>query len=125
MPDATAEFFGALAERGGEPPLQTMKGTIRFELMDGKRTERWLVTLAKGDVTVSRKNAEADTVVRIDKQLFDQIASGKANAMASLLRGTVGIQGDLELAVRFVRLFPGPPRSGGKRRPAGNARRRS
>jgi hypothetical protein len=125
MTDATADFFGGLAERGSEPILQNVTGTIRFDLMRGKKAEHWLVTIKKGDVTVSRENVDADSVVRIDKALFDQIASGEANTMASLLRGAVSGEGDLELAIRFERLFPGPPSSSDQRRAAGYARRAS
>src|SRR6476661_2274023 len=116
MTDATAEFFDALVARGHEPLLEKATGTMRFELKDGKKTDRWLVTVAKGDLTVSRQNLRADCVVRADKSLFDGIASGKTNAMAALLRGAMSVEGDLQLLVLFQRLFPGPPRSR-RRRP--------
>ena len=71
---------------------------MRFDLEDGKETERWLVAVVKGDVAVSRKNAAADCVVRADKALFDGIASGEANAMAALLRGAMSVEGDARTA---------------------------
>jgi hypothetical protein len=33
------EFFGGLAERGREPLLQHVSGTLRFDLADGERVE--------------------------------------------------------------------------------------
>src|SRR5215218_5995393 len=111
MTDATAEFFDALVERGHEPLLEKATGTVRFDLKDGKKTDRWLVTVVKGDFAVSRQNMRADCVVTADKSLFDGIASGKTNAMAALLRGAMGVEGDLQLLVLFQRLLPGPPRS--------------
>ena len=121
MSDATVEFFDALDERGHEPLLEKATGAVRFDLKDGKKTDRWLVTVAKGDVAVSRQNRRADCVVTADKSLFDGIASGKTNAMAALLRGAMGAEGDVQLLVLFQRLFPGPPRS---RRPRPTAARR-
>ena len=62
--------------------------------------------------------------MRADKELFDRLASGTANAMAAALRGVVDAEGDLQLIVQFQRLFPGPPPGGDDRDEAGYARRR-
>ena len=56
MTDATAKFFDALVERGHEPLLEKATGTVRIDLKDGRKTDRWLVTVAKGDIKVSRRN---------------------------------------------------------------------
>ena len=55
--DPTVDFFAALKSRGQEPLLRKASGTLRFDIADGKRTERWLVELKKGDIAVSRRNA--------------------------------------------------------------------
>jgi len=110
MADATAAFFGELGGRGHEPVLHTVSGTLRFDLRDGRRVERWLVELKKGDVGVSHRNVGADCVVSADRALFEGVASGKTNVMAALLRGEMGVEGDVKLLVLFQRLFPGPPR---------------
>jgi predicted lipid carrier protein YhbT len=88
--------------------------------VQGSKRSRWLVTLDRGDIAVSRKNASADCAVRTGKALFEQLVSGRANAMAAVLRGAIAVEGDLELLLLFQRLFPGPPKVGGKRR-AGRA----
>jgi putative sterol carrier protein len=108
-PDATSEFFRALKTRGHDPLLGRASGTLRFDLAHDDRVEHWHVTVHGGDVTVSRKNVKADAVVKADKQLFDQIVSGRENAMAAVLRGAIEPQGDVALTLRFARLFPGPP----------------
>jgi putative sterol carrier protein len=110
MPDATTKFFDDLQTRGHEPLLEKATGTVRFDLRNGKRTTRWLVTIDKGNVAVSHRNAKADCVVRADKQLFDGIADGTQNSFAALLRGDLRIEGDAEVLVLFQRLFPGPSR---------------
>jgi putative sterol carrier protein len=123
MADATTEFFGELVARGHEPLLKEASGTLRFDLRDGKRVDRWLVAVEKGDVAVTRRNVGADCVVSTDRALFDAIASGKTNALAALLRGAVGVEGDIQLLVLFQRLFPGPPRARKRRRSAATAKR--
>ncbi len=108
MTDATAEFFQRLAGRGHEPLLEKVKGTIRFDLVDRARTERWLVTLDKGNVSVSRKNVAADCIVRAERTLFDAMVSGDANGMAAYLRGGFTFAGDPEFLVLFQRVLPAP-----------------
>ncbi len=125
MTDATAEFFDELSRRGHEPLLEKASGTLRIDVVDGKRTDRWLVTVEKGDVGVSRRNMRADCVIRTDRALFDGLASGKVNMMAAVLRGALGVEGDVGLLVLFQRLFPGPPKSRGRRHTAGYARRQA
>jgi putative sterol carrier protein len=108
--DATTDFFQGLASRGHEPALEKATGTIRFDLTGAERATRWLVAIKKGDVNVSHRNVKADCIVRVDRTLFDEIASGRANALAAVLRGAVEVEGDSGLLLAFQRLFPGPPR---------------
>jgi putative sterol carrier protein len=119
-----AEFFDALGSRGHEPLLGKATGTARFDVVDGKRTERWLVTIVKGDIRVSRRNAAADCVVRADKACFDRAVVGELNFLAAVLRGEVAIEGDPKLLVLLQRLFPRPSAQRPSRRPSGNARRK-
>jgi len=106
-PDATTKFLEALASRGHEPLLSRASGTLRLELTNGKPVA-WLVTIDKGDVTVSRSKSEADCVVRGPRKTFERVAKGQDNAMAAVLRGAVTVEGHPELLVLFQRLFPGP-----------------
>ena len=107
MPDATTEFFSALEARRHEPLLEKERGTLRFDLVNGSRVAaRWHVAIEKGDITVSRRNAKADCVVRAGKDVFDGIAKGEVNAFTAVLRGAVSIDGEPELLVFFQRLFP-------------------
>jgi putative sterol carrier protein len=106
--DPTAEFFDDLARRGHEPLLGKASGSARFDLRDGKRTERRLLTIDEGNVGVSRRNAAADCVLRADRALFDRIVAGELNFMAAVLRGEVAVGGDPKLLVLLQRLFPRP-----------------
>jgi putative sterol carrier protein len=108
-----------LAASGHDPSLANASGTIRVEVVDGKRTRRWFVTVADGDLKVSRRNVRADAVLRAPRPLFEQLVRGKANPTAAFLRGALALEGRLDLLVLVQRLFPGP---GGARRvgPAGS-----
>jgi putative sterol carrier protein len=108
--DSIAEFFAELGRRGHEPLLEKAKGSARFDVADGRRTERWLVTIDKGDLRVSRRNAAADCILRVDRSSFERAVSGKLNLMAAVLRGEVAVGGDPRLLVLLRRLFRKPSR---------------
>jgi putative sterol carrier protein len=115
MADATTEFFEGLGGRGHDPLLDNATGTLRFDISDGKRTESWLVSFDQGEVSASRSNAQADCVVRTNRALFDGLARGEENALASVIRGALTFEGNPELLVVVQRLFPGPPAARGSR----------
>jgi ubiquinone biosynthesis protein UbiJ len=125
MADAIAEFFGALDSRGHEPMLEKASGTLRFDVANPKRVERWYVAVNRGDVAVSRQNRAADCVVRLDRPVLEAIVSGRSNATAAMLRGIVAIEGDLDLIVLFQRLFSRPHNLGDELPAAGDVRRAS
>jgi putative sterol carrier protein len=108
--DSIAEFFAELGRRGHEPLLEKARGTARFDVADGRRTERWLVTIDKGDLRVSRRNTTADCILRVDRSTLERAAAGKLNMMAAVLRGEVTVGGDPRLLVLLRRLFPQPSR---------------
>ena len=105
--DPVERFFAELATRGHEPLLRKASGSTRFEVRDGRRTRRWIVTVDDGDIAVSTGNGAATCVVRVDKAVFDRIVVGRMNAVAALLRGDLEVEGDWRFIVRMQRLFPG------------------
>ena len=121
--DSIATFMDGVASRGHEASLANATGTVRFEVVDGKKSERWLLTVTRGELAVSRKSARADVTLRAPRALFEQIFRGKINATAAFLRGALRIEGDVELIVLVQRLLPGSPASRGKGRSAGWAAR--
>ena len=122
MTDTTQAFFDELAQRGYEPRAANMRGSVRLDLRRGKRTERWLVSVDGGDVAVSRTNAAADAVVRMDEALFEALVRGEANAMAAMLRGALTIEGDRGLLLLFQRLLGPGHGAHGAAREASTAR---
>ena len=108
--DPTERFFAELASRAPEPLLGKASGTVRFEIVDGRKTRRWLVDFDRGSMNVRPGGGDGSCVVRADKAVFDKVASGRLNAVAAVLRGDLQVEGDWRLLVRMQRLFPGPPR---------------
>jgi putative sterol carrier protein len=108
MADDVTRFFDELARRDADPLLSKIRGSARFDLVDGGTTEHWRVTFEKGRVTVDRDGADADCIVTADRTWFARLTRGEENAMAAVLRGTLEIDGDIELMFAIQRAFPGP-----------------
>ena len=123
--DVTERFFDELGQRGHEPLLRKARGTIKFEIVDGKQVDRWVVGIDRGDIKVSRRNVACDAVIRVDKKVFESVASGRSNPIAALLRNELSVQGDWRLLVLAQRLFPEPPKARPSRRTPGYAKRRT
>jgi putative sterol carrier protein len=122
MSDEVAAFFDELGRRGHEPLLAKVMGRVRFDLVDGGRTDRWLVAVDKGDITARREGGQADCAIRADRALFERLCRGEENAMAAVLRGALVCTGDVELLYAIQRIFPGPPRERPARRGAEGSR---
>ena len=56
--------------------LQNLTGTFRFDVI-GERDRTLARRVKKGDVTVSRGNVKADSVMRADRKVFDAIAAAR------------------------------------------------
>jgi putative sterol carrier protein len=110
MADATTRFFERLGGGAPEPLLGRTTASVRLDLESDGRTAQWRVEVRRGTVAVSRDPGPADCIIRTDAALFEDLASGRANAMAATLRGQLLLEGDPALLVRFQRLFPAPTR---------------
>lgn len=108
MSAATEEFFDQLGRRGHERLTAKTTGTIRFDLEHEGGVDRWLVTIADGEVEVSREEREADTVIRTDVAFFDRMARGEAKPLSAWLRNDITSEGEFRFIVLLERLFPGP-----------------
>lgn len=108
------EFFGQLAQPGRVTTFEGESATLRLDVVDGERVDRWHVTVADGDVTVTRRNAPAAVVVRLNRPDVEAIVTGRMNAQAALLRGLLTYEGDIANLMMFQRCLPGPPGSTGR-----------
>ncbi|MER7169374.1 SCP2 sterol-binding domain-containing protein [Micromonospora sp. NPDC000207] len=116
MVDATTRFFEDLQRRGHEPLLEKLSGVIRFDLRERAQTQHWMLRIDRGRMQVSREDEGADSVLSTSPQLFEEMATGREDGIAALLRGDVTVTGDARLVLQIERLFPGPPDSTGPRR---------
>jgi putative sterol carrier protein len=112
MAEATAGFFEQLAERGRDPLLEKARGTVRLEIVDGKRVEPVLLRIDRGNIDVALEDRPADLTLRADRPTFDGMARGTTNPVTAIMRGAMTIDGDWGLAVLLQRVFPSPPRRG-------------
>jgi putative sterol carrier protein len=116
MVDATTRFFEELDRQEFVPLLAKTAGTLRFDLQEGAHTHHWMLRIDRGRVRVSQEDADADTVVGTSPALFEDLATGREDGIAALLRGDMTVSGDPRLVVQVERLFPGDPHSHGPRR---------
>ena len=108
MADATTRFFEGIGQADHASTLGRTTGSLNIELERDGHIEHWRVELHRGAVTVSRAAGPADCVIRTTADLFEDLALGRANAMAATLRGELLLDGDPGMLVRFQRLFPAP-----------------
>lgn len=111
--DPVSQFLAGLAEPGHLATFEGNSETIRFDVFDGKNVERWHVSMASGDVEVTHRNHPADAVVRIERQYFEAMVTGRLNAQAAFLRGLFSCEGSMAALIAFQRCLPGPARSTG------------
>jgi putative sterol carrier protein len=84
-----------------------VQGTIGFDLVDSKgKVDHRLVTVDRGDFTISQQQSATDCTIRADKALFERLIKGKENAIAATLRGAIVCIGDVELLFAIQRIFP-------------------
>lgn len=102
MATATAAFFEELAQRGYDPALQTVTGTVRFDIL-GEGS--WWVTVNEGRLTVASRGSSADCVYTAAAEDFVPMARGKLNPLTAALRGRMEFTGDPALALVMLCLF--------------------
>lgn len=112
--DPVTEFFAALEQPGHLATFEGESARVRFEVLDGKKAERWHVSITRGDATVSHRSDPADATVRIDRPYLEALFTGRLNAQAAFLRGLFAIEGSVGALMMFQRCLPGPPGSTGR-----------
>lgn len=115
MEDVVESFFEELSRRGHDPLLARVGGTGKFEVVDGDRTDHWLVNVQGGYIAVSRGEGEGDFVMRADRPAFERLVEGDLSSLAAFVRGTLHLE-VTDSSQRFgliTRLFAGPPGSRG------------
>ena len=103
MIDTTQAFFDRLAERGYEPILHNVSGTIGCDIEDGGS---WFIVVDHDSLSVGRDAVRADCVLACSREDFDRMVVGKQNPTTLFMQGRMRITGNLGLAQIFQQLFP-------------------
>jgi hypothetical protein len=112
--DPVTEFFAALDEPGHLATFEGDSAAVRFDVLDGKKVERWHISITRGDVAVTHSSSPADATVRIDRGHLEAMVAGRLNAQAAFLRGMFACEGSVGALMMFQRCLPGPPGSTGR-----------
>jgi hypothetical protein len=112
--DPVTQFFAALDEPGHLATFEGDSATVRFDVLNGKKAERWHVSITRGDVAVTHSSGPADATVRIDRRYLEEMFTGRLNAQAAFLRGLFACEGSVGALMMFQRCLPGPPGSTGR-----------
>ncbi|MFF4878568.1 SCP2 sterol-binding domain-containing protein [Micromonospora sp. NPDC000668] len=108
MSTTAAQYLQHL-DTGRRPDLpETTAGTLRLDVRGDGGTSHWYLTIADQHVAVTRSADEAELVVRADRAVFDQLASGERHLAAALLRNELTVRGNMRLLMVLRRIFPGP-----------------
>jgi SCP-2 sterol transfer family len=112
--DPISEFFAMLAAPGHLTTFEGASATLRFDLRDDGTDEHWHLAVADGDVIVTRDRVQADVIVSIRRDHFEEMVTGRLNAQAAILRGLLDSEGSMAALMMFQRCLPGPPGSTGR-----------
>jgi len=112
--DPITQFFASLDEAGHLATFEGDSAEVGFDVLDGKKVERWHVSIANGDVAVTHSGGPADATVRIDRAHLEALVTGRLNAQAAFLRGLFTCEGSPGALMMFQRGLPGPPGSTGR-----------
>ncbi|GAA4570461.1 hypothetical protein GCM10023176_29110 [Micromonospora coerulea] len=121
MGEAIEQFFASLPARAPAVLRGPTTGAIQLDLTTGNRTDHWLVEMRPGAVRVTHGRGPADAIWNSSADLFERLVTGRAAAMAAVLRNESTYSGNVVLFLDFRRFFPDPP---GTRDPRDTARER-
>lgn len=112
--DPITQFFASLDAPGHLETFEGESAKLRFDVHDGRKVERWHVSITRGDVAVSHSSDPADATVRIERPYLESMVTGRLNAQAAYLRGLFACEGSVGALMMFQRCLPGPPGSTGR-----------
>jgi hypothetical protein len=112
--DPITQFFASLDEPGHLATFEGDSAEVGFDVLDGKKVERWHVSITNGDVAVTHSGGPADATVRIGRPHLEALVTGRLNAQAAFLRGLFTCEGSPGALMMFQRCLPGPPGSTGR-----------
>ncbi|MGN9810637.1 SCP2 sterol-binding domain-containing protein [Micromonospora sp. BQ11] len=122
MSEAIERFFESLPARAPGVLRAPVAGTLQIDLSRGNETIHWLVRMGPGRIEVSQARGPADAIWYNSEDLFERLVTGRAQAIAAVLRNESTYSGNVSLFFALRRFFPDPP---GTRDPREVARRQA
>src|SRR5215211_5225121 len=119
MADTIEKFFQELEDKGHQPLLGKVRGTVRFDLANSDRggdrggdggVDHWRIAIDRGDIMITNDEGDADCTLLTNRAMFERLITGEENAIAAILRGAVECVGNVELLFVIYWIFRGPPR---------------
>ncbi|MFG3598681.1 SCP2 sterol-binding domain-containing protein [Micromonospora chersina] len=109
MGEAIERFFASLPARAPAVLRGPVRGHLQLDLTTENRTAHWFLELAPGTVRVTREQLPADAVFTVSADLFEELITGREQALAAVLRNEATFSGNVVLFLVFRRFFPDPP----------------
>ena len=110
MPRATSvqQIFDNMPKAFLPEQAQGLNATIQFELT-GEGGGKWYTTVADGSLTTSPGTAAHPNLTLIaEAHDYLAIVNGDLDAMSAFMGGKVKVKGDINLAMKFQKMFRSP-----------------
>jgi len=105
--DPISDFFEKIKGRPEMLPKR-VAGVLRIDLEVDGGMEHWFLEMDAGNLRVSRREREADCVLRATKAIFERMVLGEENLQAAAYRTEVIVEGSFQLIAQLRKLLPGP-----------------
>jgi putative sterol carrier protein len=102
MAEAVHEFFSTLGSRLNPDALDGMSGSYAFDIAGAGQ---WTVRIGGRGLSVTEGIGDADVRIETSPELLEAIVAGERNATIAYLTGKLKLEGDVEAALGFQRLF--------------------
>lgn len=110
MGDPTEDFFARVTHLAELPArVRRVQGSIRVDLLRDGQVDHWFLQLRDGRLSVLREERDADCVLVLAKEKFDDLVTGRDSMNVMLPRGDLRLEGSLQMLTVLRILLPGPP----------------
>jgi len=105
MTDVTEAFYDRLRMLGRVAMLARVTGSLRVEIIDGRKTSRTQIWVRRGEVSIGAPSGAADCTMVAPRHVWEALVTGEFQPMPTFLRGALQATGDPAMLVLMRRLF--------------------